>query len=62
MPTDTFSYSARAGRLISQPTGYRAFVPVPLPPVPSIALDGELLRLLSDADRALARLDAISTL
>jgi Fic family protein len=61
MPTDTFSYSARAGRLISQPTGYRAFVPVPLPPVPSIALDGELLRLLSDADRALARLDAIST-
>ena len=53
--------SARAGRYISQPTGYRAFYPQPLPPVPSVAIEGELLRLLSDADRALARLDAVST-
>jgi Fic family protein len=52
----------RAGRLISQPSGYRAFYPAPLPPAPPIAVDGVLLRVLSDADRALARLDAISTL
>lgn len=53
--------STRAGRFISQPTGYRAFCPAPLPPVPPVAIEGELLRLLSDADRALARLDAVST-
>jgi Fic family protein len=52
----------RAGRTINQPTGYRAFIPAPLPPEPPLAIDGELLRLLSDADRALARLDAISTM
>ena len=53
--------SSRAGRYISRPTGYRAFYPAPLPPVPPIAIEGELLRLLSNADRALARLDAVST-
>lgn len=52
----------RAGRYISQPSGYRAFYPATLPPVPAIAAEGELLRLLSDADRALARLDAVATL
>jgi Fic family protein len=50
----------RAGRYVSQPTGYKAFIPAPLPPEPSIEYDGELLTLLSDADRNLARLDAIS--
>ena len=49
--------STRSGHYISQPSGYRAFVPVPLPPKPAVALGGELLRLLSDADRALGRLD-----
>jgi len=53
--------STRAGRYVSQPTGYRAYCPAPLPPVPPVAIEGELLRLLSDADRALARLDAVST-
>lgn len=47
----------RAGRYIEQPTGYRAFVPAPLPPVPPIRLEGELQALLSEADRALGRLD-----
>lgn len=47
----------RAGRYIEQPTGYRAFVPAPLPPVPAIRLEGELQALLSEADRALGRLD-----
>lgn len=49
----------RAGRFLTQPSGYRAFVPAPLPPDPSIAIDGQLLRLLSDADQALGRLDGI---
>lgn len=53
--------SSRAGRYISQPSGYRAYHPAPLPPSPPVAVEGELLRLLSDADRALARLDAVST-
>ena len=48
----------RAGRYVSQPGGYRAFLPAPLPPDPPIALDEELLELLSEADRELARLDA----
>ena len=51
------STANRAGRYVSQPTGYRAFEPTPLPPVPPIAMDGELQRLLSEADRALGRLD-----
>ena len=47
----------RAGRYITQPMGYRAFMPVPLPPRPALALGGELQGLLSAADRALGRLD-----
>lgn len=38
-------------------TGYRAFIPAPLPPEPPLNLTGELHRLLSSADRALGRLD-----
>lgn len=47
----------RAGRYIAQATGYRAFVPTPLPPVPALALTGDLQGLLLDADRAMGRLD-----
>lgn len=53
--------SLRAGRLINQPSGYRAFIPAPLPPKPQIDIDSEMWRLLSDADRALGRLDGIAT-
>jgi Fic family protein len=49
--------STRAGRYISQPTGYRAFMPAPLPPEPALDMGGELPGLLSAADRALGRLD-----
>ena len=49
--------SHRAGRYVRQPTGYRAFMPAPLPPDPPVALTGELTSLLSRADRALGRLD-----
>ena len=53
----------RAGRYVLQPAGYRAFVPAPLPPDPPVQLTGELRRLLSQADRALGRLDgSIQTL
>jgi Fic family protein len=49
--------STRAGQYVAQPSGYRAFVPAPLPPVPAVAFAGELPSLLSTADRALGRLD-----
>lgn len=49
--------STRAGNFVSQPTGYRAFMPAPLPPKPALAVDSELQGLLSAADRALGRLD-----
>jgi Fic family protein len=47
----------RTGRYVQQSTGYRAFVPAPLPPNPPVALTGALQALLSKADRALGRLD-----
>lgn len=53
--------STRAGRWITQLEGYRAFIPSPLPPVPPIAMDTALAHLLSDADRALGRLDGVAT-
>ncbi len=40
-----------------QSTGYSAFIPSPLPPEPPVELDGEMWQLLSQADRALGRLD-----
>jgi Fic family protein len=49
--------SNRAGHYVSQPAGYRAFMPAPLPPNPPVDLRGELTALLSQADRALGRLD-----
>ncbi|MBN1781949.1 Fic family protein [bacterium] len=47
----------RSGRYIQQSTGYRAFYPEKLPPEPPVRITGELQTLLSDADRALGRLD-----
>ena len=47
----------RAGRYVRQMTGYRAFIPAPLRPEPPVDLDGPLRKLLSEADRALGRLD-----
>lgn len=54
---NTDAASLRAGRYLRQPTGYRAFIPAPLPPDPPLVLDGDLPGLLSRADRALGRLD-----
>lgn len=53
----------RAGRYVQQPAGYRAFIPNPLPPDPALAIDPNMQVLLSEADRALGRLDgSIQTL
>ncbi len=49
--------SARSGRYVRQPQGYRAFIPAPLPPTPAFRIDAGLQRLLSTADLALGRLD-----
>jgi Fic family protein len=53
----TTEFPTRAGRYVAQPGGYRAFIPSPLPPAPPIQLIGDLQRSLSEADRALGRLD-----
>jgi Fic family protein len=51
----------RAGKFVTQPGGYKAFIPKPLPPSPAMRYDEELQSLLSTADRSLARLDGITT-
>lgn len=52
--------STRAGRYISQPLGYRAYIPKPLPPDPPIQISQELAEVLSQADLAVGRLDGAS--
>lgn len=55
--------STRAGRYVKQPNSYRAFIPATLPPDPPVQITEELQVLLSQADRALGRLDgSIQTL
>ena len=52
-----------AGKYITSTVGgesYQAFLPTPLPPDPPLALDGELLKWLEMANRAIGRLDGIS--
>ena len=51
----------RAGKFVTQSAGYKAFIPNPLPPDPPLVYDEELQALLSQADRAVARLDGITT-
>ena len=52
--------STRAGRIVKTLTGYEAFVPAKLPPVPPVNIDPEMLQLLSMADSKLGRLDGIT--
>ncbi len=62
-PSDPTATEGRSGRYVRQITGYRAFIPTPLPPDPAVRIAGELQTRLSDADRALGRLDgSIQTL
>ena len=51
----------RAGDYVKQATGYEAFIPAPLPPDPTVKIDAELSRELSEADRTLGRLDGVAT-
>jgi Fic family protein len=51
----------RAGRFLRQIEGYSAFIPASLPPDPLPHLDGETIKLLSKADRALGRLDGVTS-
>ena len=52
---------SRMGIPVRQEGGYQAYIPKPLPPNPPIHFDDELHHLLSEADRALARLDGMTT-
>lgn len=51
---------SRGGHFVRQKEGYQAFVPKELPPDPPLVFDTKLQVLLSDADRALARLDGMA--
>jgi Fic family protein len=63
MKTESSAAPFRSGRYVTQPSGYRAFLPASLPPDPPIRIEGDFQRLLSQADRALGRLDgSIQTL
>ncbi len=50
----------RAGIFITQPSGYKSFVPKDLPPVPPVIFDAEMISLLSKADSKLGRLDGVT--
>ena len=52
----------RAGRFVRQIEGYSAFIPAPLPPAPPLVLDSETINQLSRADRALGRLDGVTSI
>lgn len=56
----TQEFAMRAGRYVKQHEGYRAFIPAPLPPNPTVKMDGTLWQALSDADRVLGRLDGLA--
>jgi Fic family protein len=47
----------RAGRYVAQAGGYPAFIPAALPPSPAVQISGALQPQLSEADRAVGRLD-----
>lgn len=50
----------RAGVFVMQPSGFKSFLPHDLPPEPPVEFDGEMLALLSEADRKLGRLDGVT--
>lgn len=53
---------APSGHYVRQPEGYRAFIPDPLGAKAPFPLDEEMQVLLSGADRAIGRLDAVTEL
>lgn len=53
---------SRSGQYIFQLSGYKAFIPSPLPPTPPVKIEGTLNQLLADANIALGRLDTMGYL
>lgn len=54
------NFNSRSGAYIKQQSDYAAFIPKPLPPDPPLSIDDRMMRLLSDADRKLGRLDGLT--
>ena len=52
----------RSGRYLQQATGYKAFIPTPLPPVPPIQMEGEIQELLTKANIAIGKMDTMGYL
>ena len=55
----------RAGKYVDNLTGeatYQSFKPNPLPPMPEIEMDEEIVKLLVDANKQLVKLDTASQL
>mgnify|MGYP002542552387 FL=1 len=55
----------RAGIYVDNLNGeatYQSFKPNPLPPIPEIEMDGEIVKLLVDANKQLVKLDTVSQL
>lgn len=52
----------RSGKRITQPTGYKAFIPNPLPPNPPIQIEGEVQHLLTNANIAIGKMDTMGYL
>jgi Fic family protein len=52
----------RSGKQITQSTGYKAFIPTPLPPKPPIQIEGEIHHLLTDANIAIGKMDTMGYL
>ena len=51
----------KTGKYLIQPGGYSAFIPIPLSTIKPIKYDEKLRNILSEADRALSRLDGVVT-
>lgn len=52
----------RSGQYVTQLSGYKAFIPTPLPPNPPVRIDDLMNHLLSEANIALGRLDTMGYL
>lgn len=52
----------RSGKQITQPTGYKAFMPNPLPPNPPIQMGDEIQHLLTNANIAIGKMDTMGYL
>ncbi|MFN0118043.1 MAG: Fic family protein [Elusimicrobiota bacterium] len=56
------TYQHRSGAWIKQSTGYKAFIPKPLPPDPALNINSEITKLLSKANLSLGKLDGLTSI